>query len=81
MKLNLKIIIPVAVVVIAALVVAKKKGWIGEGADTVAVETGYAHRRTVRYRSKNTMRRSAPYLLRNCKKKVQNTSCKAQKPT
>jgi HlyD family secretion protein len=28
-------------------VVAKKKGWIGEGADTVAVETGYAHRRTV----------------------------------
>ena len=37
MKLNLKIIIPVAVVVIAAL----------EGADTVAVETGYAHRRTV----------------------------------
>ncbi|MDA9279380.1 efflux RND transporter periplasmic adaptor subunit, partial [Schleiferiaceae bacterium] len=30
-----------------ALVVAKKKGWIGEGADTVAVETGYAHRRTV----------------------------------
>jgi HlyD family secretion protein len=47
MKLNLKIIIPVAVVVIAALVVAKKKGWIGEGVDTVAVETGYAHRRTV----------------------------------
>ena len=47
MKLNLKIIIPVAVVVSAALVVAKKKGWIGEGADTVAVETGYAHRRTV----------------------------------
>ena len=47
MKLNLKIIIPVAIVVIAALVVAKKKGWIGEGADTVAVETGYAHRRTV----------------------------------
>ena len=47
MKLNLKIIIPVAVVVIAALVVAKKKGWVGEGADTVAVETGYAHRRTV----------------------------------
>lgn len=47
MKLNLKIIIPVAVVVIAALVVAKKKGWIGEGADRVAVETGYAHRRTV----------------------------------
>ena len=47
MKLNLKIIIPVAVVVIAALVVAKKKGWIGEGADPVAVETGYAHRRTV----------------------------------
>ena len=47
MKLNLKIIIPVAVIVIAALVVAKKKGWIGEGADTVAVETGYAHRRTV----------------------------------
>ena len=47
MKLNLKIFIPVAVIVIAALVVAKKKGWIGEGADTVAVETGYAHRRTV----------------------------------
>ncbi len=47
MKLNLKIIIPVAVIVIAALVVAKKKGWIGVGADTVAVETGYAHRRTV----------------------------------
>lgn len=47
MKLNLKIIIPVAVIVIAALVGAKKKGWIGEGADTVAVETGYAHRRTV----------------------------------
>ena len=47
MKLNLKIIIPIAVIVIAALVVAKKKGWIGEGADTVAVETGYAHRRTV----------------------------------
>ena len=47
MKLNLKIVIPVAVVIIGALVVAKKKGWIGGGADTVTVETGYAHRRTV----------------------------------
>ena len=47
MKLNLKILIPIAVVVIGALVVAKKKGWIGGGADTVTVETGYAHRRTV----------------------------------
>ena len=47
MKLNLKIVIPIAVVVIGALVVAKKKGWIGGGADTVTVETGYAHRRTV----------------------------------
>jgi len=27
--------------------VAKKKGWIGAGTDTIAVETGYAHRRTV----------------------------------
>jgi HlyD family secretion protein len=47
MKLNLKIVIPVAVVIIGALVVAKKKGWIGWGTDTVTVETGYAHRRTV----------------------------------
>jgi HlyD family secretion protein len=47
MKLNLKIVIPVAVVIIGALVVAKKKGWIGGGADSVTVETGYAHRRTV----------------------------------
>ena len=47
MKLNLKIIVPVAVVVIGALVVAKKKGWIGAGKDTITVETGYAHRRTV----------------------------------
>ena len=47
MKLNLKIIVPIAVVVIGALVVAKKKGWIGAGTDTIAVETGYAHRRTV----------------------------------
>ena len=47
MKLNLKIVIPIAVVVIGALVVTKKKGWIGWGADTVTVETGYAHRRTV----------------------------------
>jgi HlyD family secretion protein len=47
MKLNLKIVIPVAVVIIGALVVAKKKGWIGGGTDTVTVETGYAHRRTV----------------------------------
>ncbi|MDG1535144.1 MAG: efflux RND transporter periplasmic adaptor subunit [Schleiferiaceae bacterium] len=47
MKLNLKIVIPIAVVLIGALVVAKKKGWIGGGADTVTVETGYAHRRTV----------------------------------
>jgi HlyD family secretion protein len=47
MKLNLKIVIPVAVVIIGALVVAKKKGWIGWGADSVTVETGYAHRRTV----------------------------------
>ena len=47
MKLNLKIVIPVAVVIIGALVVAKKKGWIGGGTDTVIVETGYAHRRTV----------------------------------
>jgi len=47
MKLNLKIIVPVVVVVIGALVVAKKKGWIGASTDTVSVETGYAHRRTV----------------------------------
>ena len=47
MKLNLKIIVPVVVVVIGALVVAKKKGWIGASTDTVGVETGYAHRRTV----------------------------------
>jgi len=47
MKLNLKIVIPIAVVVIGALVVAKKKGWIGSSTDTVTVETGYAHRRTV----------------------------------
>jgi HlyD family secretion protein len=47
MKLNLKIVIPVAVVIIGALVVAKKKGWIGSSTDTVTVETGYAHRRTV----------------------------------
>lgn len=47
MKLNLKIIVPVVVVVIGASVVAKKKGWIGTSTDTVSVETGYAHRRTV----------------------------------
>ena len=47
MKLNLKIVIPIAVVVIGFLVIAKKKGWIGANTDAVTVETGYAHRRTV----------------------------------
>jgi HlyD family secretion protein len=47
MKLNLKIVIPIAVVVIGFLVVANKKCWIGANTDTVTVETGYAHRRTV----------------------------------
>ena len=73
MKLNFKIIIPVAVVVIAALVVAKKKGWIGEGADTVAVETGYAHRRTVVESSRDIREPSGdksappPPLANSCK--------------
>lgn len=47
MKLNLKVVLPLAIVVIGALVVAKKKGWIGAGTDTTIVESGYAHRRTV----------------------------------
>lgn len=47
MKLNYKILIPVVLVVVAGAIVAKKKGLIGGGSDTLEVEVGYAFRRTV----------------------------------
>lgn len=47
MKLNYKILIPVILVVVAGAIVAKKKGLIGGGSDTLEVEVGYAFRRTV----------------------------------
>ena len=65
MKLNLKIVIPIAVVVIGFLVVAKKKGWIGANTDTVTVETGYAHRRTVVESVTASLSLSLPILNRS----------------
>ena len=47
MKLNLKIVVPVLIAVVAALIVAKKKGWIGSDGDSIYVETGFVHKRTV----------------------------------
>jgi HlyD family secretion protein len=46
-KLNMKVVIPIAVVVVGALIVAKKKGWIGANSDAVKVETGYVHKRMI----------------------------------
>lgn len=47
MKLNLKIVVPVLIAVVAVLIVAKKKGWIGSDGDAILVETGFVHKRTV----------------------------------
>lgn len=47
MKLNYKILVPVAIVLVGALIVAKKKGLIGGNKDAIKVEIGYAQRRTV----------------------------------
>ena len=47
MKINYKIWVPVAVVLIGGLILAKKKGWIGENNNAVEVEIGYAHKRMV----------------------------------
>ncbi|MEY2963174.1 MAG: hypothetical protein RL754_435 [Bacteroidota bacterium] len=43
----MKVVIPIAVVVVGALIVAKKKGWIGANSDAVKVETGYVHKRMI----------------------------------
>lgn len=47
MKLNLKIVVPVLIAVVAVLIVAKKKGWIGSDGDAILVETGFVQKRTV----------------------------------
>jgi len=47
MKVNMKIVVPVLLVAIAALVVAKKQGWIDSNSDAQFVETGFIHKRTV----------------------------------
>ncbi len=47
MKINYKIWVPVAVVLIGGLILAKKKGWIGENNNAIEVEIGYAHKRMV----------------------------------
>jgi|TARA_B110000914_G_scaffold46330_1_gene39353 HlyD family secretion protein len=47
MKINLKVIIPVAIVLIGGLILAKKKGWIDGNNDAVIIETGFVHQRTV----------------------------------
>lgn len=46
MKLNFRIIVPVVLLFVLAIV-AKKKGWIGSNTDAVEVEIGYVHKRTV----------------------------------
>jgi HlyD family secretion protein len=46
MKLNFKIIVPVVLAVVLAIV-AKKQGWIGSNTDAIEVEIGYVHKRTV----------------------------------
>ena len=46
MKINYKIIVPVVLLIIVAIV-AKKKGWIDSNADAIEVEMGYVHKRTV----------------------------------
>lgn len=47
MKINLKVIIPIAIVLIGGLIVAKKKGWIDTNNDAVVIEIGFVHQRTV----------------------------------
>ena len=47
MKINLKVIIPIAIVLIGGLIVAKKKGWIDTNNDAVVIEMGFVHQRTV----------------------------------
>ncbi len=47
MKINLKVIIPIAIVLIGGLILAKKKGWIDGNNDAVIIETGFVHQRTV----------------------------------
>lgn len=46
MKLNFKIIVPVVLLIVLAIV-AKKQGWIGSNTDAIEVEIGYVHKRTV----------------------------------
>ena len=47
MKINVKVIIPIAIVLIGGLILAKKKGWIDGNNDAVVIETGFVHQRTV----------------------------------
>ena len=47
MKINLKVIIPIAIVLIGGLIVAKKRGWIDTNNDAVVIEIGFVHQRTV----------------------------------
>jgi HlyD family secretion protein len=47
MKLNMKIAVPVLIVIVAGLIVAKKQGWIAANNDAQFVETGFIHKRTV----------------------------------
>lgn len=47
MKINFKIWVPLAIVTIAGLIIAKKNGWIGDAGNAVEVEFGYAHKRTL----------------------------------
>ena len=47
MKINYKIWVPVAIVLIGGLILAKKKGWIGGNSNAIEVEIGYAHKRMV----------------------------------
>ncbi|HAF47481.1 MAG TPA: efflux RND transporter periplasmic adaptor subunit [Cryomorphaceae bacterium] len=47
MKINYKIWVPLAVILIGGLILAKKKGWIGGNINTIVVEIGYAHKRMV----------------------------------
>ena len=47
MNINVKVIIPIAIVLIGGLILAKKKGWIDGNNDAVVIETGFVHQRTV----------------------------------
>ena len=47
MKINLKVIIPIAIVLIGGLILAKKKGWIDGNNDAVIIETVFVRQRTV----------------------------------